>query len=85
VTGSTEPLEIKGDFDAYSRIIYAPFAPVKCEASGKVEGSIICKSIEVSGDGEIKFVASDEYADIPFEVKNPGEKNLLIINPIRER
>ena len=85
VTGSTEPLEIKGDFDAYSRIICAPFAPVKCEASGKVEGSIICKSIEVSGAGEIKFVASDEYADFPFEVKNPGEQNLLIIDPIRER
>jgi hypothetical protein len=85
VTGSTEQLEIKGNFDAYSRIIYAPFAPVKCEASGKVEGSIICKSIDVSGDGEIKFVASDEYADIPFEVKNPGEQNLLKIYPIRER
>lgn len=84
-TGSTEPLEISGAADAISRIIYAPFAPVLCTASGKVEGSIICKSIEVSGDGEIKFVASDEYADIPFEVKNPGEKNLLIINPIRER
>jgi Tfp pilus assembly protein PilX len=84
-TGSTEPLEIKGNFDAYSRIIYAPFAPVICTASGKVEGSIICKSIDVSGDGEIKFVASDEYADIPFEVKNPGEQNLLIIDPIRER
>jgi cytoskeletal protein CcmA (bactofilin family) len=84
-TGSTEPLEISGDADAISRIIYAPFAPVLCTASGKVEGSIICKSIEVSGDGEIKFVASDEYADIPFEVKNPGEKNLLIIDPIRER
>lgn len=84
-TGSTEPLEIKGNFDAYSRIIYAPFAPVICTASGKVEGSIICKSIDVSGDGEIKFVASDEYADIPFEVKNPGEKNLLKIDPIRER
>lgn len=84
-TGSTEPLEISGDADAISRIIYAPFAPVLCTASGKVEGSIICKSIEVSGDGEIKFVASDEYADIPFEVKNPGEQNLLIINPIRER
>jgi hypothetical protein len=84
-TGSTEPLEISGDADAISRIIYAPFAPVLCTASGKVEGSIICKSIEVSGDGEIKFVASDEYADIPFEVKNPGEQNLLIIDPIRER
>ena len=60
-------------------------APVICTASGKVEGSIICKSIEVFGAGEIKFVASDEYADIPFEVKNPGEQNLLIINPIRER
>jgi hypothetical protein len=84
-TGSTEPLEISGAATAISRIIYAPFAPVLCTASGKVEGSIICKSIEVSGDGEIKFVASDEYADIPFEVKNPGEKNLLIINPIRER
>ena len=84
-TGSTEPLEISGDADAISRIIYAPFAPVLCTASGKVEGSIICKSIDVSGDGEIKFVASDEYADIPFEVKNPGEQNLLIINPIRER
>ncbi len=84
-TGSTEPLEISGDADAISRIIYAPFAPVLCTASGKVEGSIICKSIEVSGDGEIKFVASDEYADIPFEVKNPGEKNLLKIDPIRER
>jgi len=85
VTGSTEPLEIKGDFDAYSRIICAPFAPVICTASGEVEGSIICKSIEVSGDAEIKFVASDEYADFPFEVKNPGEQNLLIIDPIRER
>ncbi len=84
-TGSTEPLEISGAATAISRIIYAPFAPVLCTASGKVEGSIICKSIEVSGDGEIKFVASDEYADIPFEVKNPGEQNLLIINPIRER
>ena len=84
-TGSTEPLEISGDADAISRIIYAPFAPVLCTASGKVEGSIICKSIDVSGDGEIKFVASDEYADIPFEVKNPGEKNLLKIDPIRER
>lgn len=83
-TGSTEPLEISGDAEI-SRIIYAPFAPVLCTASGKVEGSIICKSIEVSGDGEIKFVASDEYADIPFEVKNPGEQNLLKINPIRER
>src|SRR5690554_3776279 len=84
-TGSTEPLEISGAADAISRIIYAPFAPVLCTASGKVEGSIICKSIEVSGDGAIVFVASDEYADIPFEVKNPGEQNLLIINPIRER
>src|SRR5690554_591546 len=84
-TGSTEPLELSGDTDAHSRIICAPFAPVLCTASGKVKGSIICKSIEVSGAGEIEFVASDEYADIPFEVKNPGEQNLLIINPIRER
>lgn len=85
VTGSTEPLELSGDTDAHSRIICAPYAPVICTASGKVEGSIICKSIEVSGAGEIEFVASDEYADFPFEVKNPGEQNLLIINPIRER
>ncbi|MFA6697875.1 MAG: hypothetical protein WCS08_05790, partial [Eubacteriales bacterium] len=84
-TGSTEPLELSGDTDAHSRIICAPYAPVICTASGRVEGSIICKSIEVSGDGAIVFVASDEYADIPFEVKNPGEQNLLIINPIRER
>ncbi len=84
-TGSTEQLEISGAADAHSRIICAPYAPVICTASGRVEGSIICKSIEVSGDGAIEFVASDEYADIPFEVKNPGEQNLLIINPIRER
>ena len=84
-TGSTEKLEISGCADAHSRIICAPYAPVLCTGSGRVKGSIICKSIEVTGDGEIKFVASDEYADIPFEVKNPGEQNLLIINPIRER
>jgi hypothetical protein len=84
-TGSTEQLEISGAAKAHSRIICAPYAPVLCTGSGKVKGSIICKSIEVTGDGEIKFVASDEYADIPFEVKNPGEQNLLIINPIRER
>lgn len=84
-TGSTEQLEISGAADAHSRIICAPYAPVICTAAGRVEGSIICKSIEVSGAGKIKFVASDEYADIPFEVKNPGEQNLLIINPIRER
>ena len=85
VTGSTEPLELSGDTDAHSRIILAPYAPVICTASGTVKGSIICKSIDVSGSGKIVFVASDNYADFPFEVKNPGEKNLLIINPIRER
>lgn len=85
VTGSTEKLEISGDTDAHSRIILAPNAPVICTASGKVEGSIICKTIEVSGAGTIKFVAPDKDLDFPFEIKNPGKQNLLIINPIRER
>ena len=85
VTGSTEPLELSGDTDAHSRIILAPYAPVICTASGTVKGSVICKSMKVSGAGEIVFEASDEYADFPYEVKNPGEQNLLIINPIRER
>jgi len=84
-TGSTEQLEISDDTTAHSRIICAPYAPVLCTNAGRVKGSIICKSIKVTGNGKIEFVASDEYADIPFEVKNPGEKNLLKIDPIRER
>ena len=84
-TGSTEPLEISGDADAHSRIICAPYAPVICTGGGRVKGSIICKSIKVTGGGKIESVTSDEYADIPFEVKNPGEQNLLKIYPIRER
>jgi hypothetical protein len=84
-TGSTEQLEISGGADAHSRIICAPYAPVICTDGGRVKGSIICKSIEFSGGGKIEFVASDKMADNPFEVKNPGEKNLLIIDPIRER
>lgn len=82
-TGSTEQLEIINNADTHSRIICAPYAPVIC--TGRVKGSIICKSIEVSGSGKIEFVASDKMADIPFEVKNPGEQNLLKIDPIRER
>ena len=84
-TGSTEQLEISSGADAQSRIICAPYAPVICRDGGSEKGSIICKSIEVSGGAKIEFVASHKMADIPFEVKNPGEKNLLKIYPIRER